>query len=305
MEENTEEEDGPIECDIASLDKLSFSQEQCREKQCHCNQLTDKESKESLNLAKACEFSTSSTRTSHYRRLLRSARFKVPSKNKESKGLLRAAKLKVGNKKIKEESGEGSQTESNLVFGAKSAGFTDFGIIANKSHSFFNKASRDPPCDKNGAQESDKTTIKFEGAAFSEHRSHLSMQGAPTLCSRVTPACPVSSSSLPRLPELPSESDQGAVGGQDPPQSGVVEALDLSTLRSEVLSIKRKHSSSGNLCDQVSTGCPLHPGRCARPCSCAHQARMGDWTVDELSGYFEDFVYIPRKMSSMAEMMYT
>lgn len=30
-----------------------------------------------------------------------------------------------------------------------------------------------------------------------------------------------------------------------------------------------------------------------------------DITVDELAGYFENFVYIPKKMSHMAEMMYT
>lgn len=51
--------------------------------------------------------------------------------------------------------------------------------------------------------------------------------------------------------------------------------------------------------------CPLHPVRSTLPCSCSQQARMDDLSVDELAGYFEDFVYIPKKMSSMAEMMYT
>ncbi|ELT90054.1 hypothetical protein CAPTEDRAFT_225506 [Capitella teleta] len=50
--------------------------------------------------------------------------------------------------------------------------------------------------------------------------------------------------------------------------------------------------------------CSVHP--CARPCSCAEQAqRVDDLTVDELACYFEDFVHIPKKMSAMAEMMYT
>lgn len=42
--------------------------------------------------------------------------------------------------------------------------------------------------------------------------------------------------------------------------------------------------------------------------SCSHQARMSppcDVTIDELASYFETFVHIPKKMSSMAEMMYT
>lgn len=43
--------------------------------------------------------------------------------------------------------------------------------------------------------------------------------------------------------------------------------------------------------------------------SCSHQARVGisqpcDVTIDELASYFETFVHIPKKMSSMAEMMY-
>lgn len=45
--------------------------------------------------------------------------------------------------------------------------------------------------------------------------------------------------------------------------------------------------------------------------SCSKQARFSqdfnfdDTTVDELAGYFENLVYIPKKMSVMAEMMYT
>ncbi|GIY97977.1 oxidative stress-responsive protein 1 [Caerostris extrusa] len=35
------------------------------------------------------------------------------------------------------------------------------------------------------------------------------------------------------------------------------------------------------------------------------QDHSDDITVDELAGYFENFVYIPKKMSHMAEMMYT
>lgn len=38
--------------------------------------------------------------------------------------------------------------------------------------------------------------------------------------------------------------------------------------------------------------------------TCSQQARMDDTTVDELAGYFDNLVYIPRKMSIMAEMMY-
>ncbi|ESO98650.1 hypothetical protein LOTGIDRAFT_238973 [Lottia gigantea] len=39
--------------------------------------------------------------------------------------------------------------------------------------------------------------------------------------------------------------------------------------------------------------------------SCSQEATIEDLSVNELAGYFEDFVHIPKKMSVMAEMMYT
>jgi len=46
------------------------------------------------------------------------------------------------------------------------------------------------------------------------------------------------------------------------------------------------------------------------PNTCSVQARISppsssDITIGELAGYFEEFVHIPKKMSHMAEMMYT
>lgn len=40
--------------------------------------------------------------------------------------------------------------------------------------------------------------------------------------------------------------------------------------------------------------------------SCSQQARMGadDTTIDDLAGYLDDMLHIPKKMSHMAEMMY-
>ena len=39
--------------------------------------------------------------------------------------------------------------------------------------------------------------------------------------------------------------------------------------------------------------------------TCSQEAKLDEMTVDELAGYLEDFMYIPKKMSHMAEMMYT
>lgn len=38
--------------------------------------------------------------------------------------------------------------------------------------------------------------------------------------------------------------------------------------------------------------------------SCSQEARLDEMSVNELAAYFEDFIHIPKKMSSMAEMMY-
>lgn len=46
-------------------------------------------------------------------------------------------------------------------------------------------------------------------------------------------------------------------------------------------------------------------GECGVEISCSQEARLDDTSVDDLAGYFDDFVHIPKKMSSMAEMMYT
>lgn len=82
--------------------------------------------------------------------------------------------------------------------------------------------------------------------------------------------------------------------------SASADTLDLQALSSTLPSAAE---SSGG------TSCVLHPGVRSAPCvcSCAQQARIhpDDLTVEELACYLEDFVYIPRKMSSMAEMMYT
>ena len=76
---------------------------------------------------------------------------------------------------------------------------------------------------------------------------------------------------------------------------------------SEVAKSRGKSGKIASMTNRISPrgGSPLHCRRSKRPSTCSEQARVDDISVDELAGYFEDYVHIPKKMSTMAEMMYT
>lgn len=65
----------------------------------------------------------------------------------------------------------------------------------------------------------------------------------------------------------------------------------------------KRLSDSASGASGVSEG--LSGSACSLEMSCSQEARLDDTSVDDLAGYFDDLVNIPKKMSSMAEMMYT
>ncbi|XP_023214836.1 uncharacterized protein LOC111640552 [Centruroides sculpturatus] len=93
-------------------------------------------------------------------------------------------------------------------------------------------------------------------------------------------ACPEAVHRLFQIPDRPTRTDGGATHTGFGREEG--------------------RPSSGPSGAETSDG-----GEKSRELTCSRQARMDDVTVDELAGYFDNLVYIPRKMSHMAEMMYT
>ncbi|XP_065357526.1 uncharacterized protein LOC135951755 [Calliphora vicina] len=81
---------------------------------------------------------------------------------------------------------------------------------------------------------------------------------------------------------------------QPPPLLGS-SIISTSLQQRNVSNLSPEHASNHSRC---STTCSQQAGNSAAAASC------DDVTIDELASYFDTFVHIPKKMSSMAEMMY-
>ncbi|XP_011647706.1 oxidative stress-responsive serine-rich protein 1 isoform X1 [Pogonomyrmex barbatus] len=73
---------------------------------------------------------------------------------------------------------------------------------------------------------------------------------------------------------------------------------------------EQRTTTGSNGQSDASGGSPGQQQQSSSPNTCSVQARISppsssDVTIGELAGYFEEFVHIPKKMSHMAEMMYT
>lgn len=128
------------------------------------------------------------------------------------------------------------------------------------------------------------------------HPSVDCMQSFAQLRSTVPSSTSESAASGPSL-----TFQHGHRGGQllkDLTQS--VQSIDLSELQSMLPT-----TAEESLPD---SSCPVHrpANTVERPaCTCGQQAsRLDDCTSDELAAYFDNFCYIPKNMSPMAEMMY-
>ncbi|CAF93652.1 unnamed protein product [Tetraodon nigroviridis] len=85
-----------------------------------------------------------------------------------------------------------------------------------------------------------------------------------------------------------------------------VEVYSFTGLR-EVISECERSLASHDHAPRTAVAAPAAAAPSSSPRSCSEQARayIDDITIEDLSGYMEYYLYIPKKMSHMAEMMYT
>lgn len=213
------------DCNII-LDKLNMSSEICKCQSCSCN--AKQKSLRSLNLAQACDEIRVKSPSS--KKLIREAKLKLHHREKDHRGVLRAARLRY----IKYVQKPYRKSCANIASPCNPTPLKTGSIT--KDTIFGNAQQNSLELNSLAVKSSDQHGMCFAGESFCQQRDSLS-----------------------------NESVQA---------SGVVDTQ----------------------CQQDESN---------KPCSCAQQALLDDWTVDELACYFEDYVHIPKKMSLMAEMMYT
>lgn len=81
-----------------------------------------------------------------------------------------------------------------------------------------------------------------------------------------------------------------------------VEVYSFTGLRDVISECERSLASHG---DAPRAAAAATAGSSPRSCSEQARAYIDDITIEDLSGYMEFYLYIPKKMSHMAEMMYT
>lgn len=250
--------------DLPRLDKLSFKSEKCSKKECSCNTGAKCESESKpFNFVQAVSASKPGPKC-----LLQQPKLRLlNTQRRDSKQLIRAAKLKLLSKQNKSDLSKTSN-KSLAANNLKEERVTEPALGKNlegESLDFQGLSLQNKKIEKDKIHEE---SCGLTNTSFQSYRSNSNTSTMQTGFS------------------FNLQSDQAAKAMEPKAKPGAER--------------KRKVSPSPE-----PPVCPLHPGRCTRPLTCSQQARVDDLTVEELASYFEDFVYIPKKMSTMAEMMYT
>ncbi len=276
------------------MDKLNFTQETCQKQGCSCTkkQTSSKDSDSAtLNYARACANPKFQQRT-----VVQEAKLRLHHKQKDHREVIRAARLTLmkRNADRTEVDHEVLAKKDKVVFGSdKTKEMKGFGSLLQSDEASGAKLKNITPAK---SALSAATTKAYSGAAFHGYRSV---------------------NIVPPFLRRPSMQTPNSVNGTQSSVSGTTcvpachkEPLDMSGLVAGLPDNQDKHNQSA-VCSSNNGGgsaCPIHiAGPCPQPQSCSQQARLqlDDMTVEELAYYFEDYVYLPKKMSTMAEMMYT
>lgn len=145
--------------------------------------------------------------------------------------------------------------------------------------------------------------------ALSKQHSSGSAEGSHIPCTCTQRNCPDSRENQEEStqgPECQCRSRQGWNG---------VEVYSFTGLRHVISECERNLPGHGDATRTLSTNSNAAAATSSSstaltsgsPRSCSEQARayVDDITIEDLSGYMEYYLYIPKKMSHMAEMMYT
>ena len=290
----------PQKGDLLSLSKLTFSDETCQKKSCSCSRQTQTSSNKGLflNYARACVQSKYKVQQP----VVRQARFSSHNKHKDHKSVIRAARLKILRTqppKMGRHLPLGSNLSNQAIFGASQSKGKNMSFSTLALNSGPNQPEESASSTKlQNQQEAESTKPKsiklFSGNSFEKHRS-VSVVAPYSIRGQV----------LGEENVVSTKNAAGDASLSSAAEVGATAALDLSSLTESLPS--SSHSETVKKSAEACHACPIHPRRCLLPCTCATQARLDpdDLTMDELACYFDDFVHIPKKMSSMAEMMYT
>lgn len=180
-----------------------------------------------------------------------------------------------------------------------------FGVAGYEISVSVDLENRSSPMLRTGTPSDDETSSEGGPYPGKEHSQALSEETGA--------AAPVTAlSDFKSLSEL-QENAQCSCGQRECQCSGWqgVEVYSFTGLRNVISECERKLPSppdvTQNSRTQTGSSSGAGPGTSTSPRSCSEQARayVDDITIEDLSGYMEYYLYIPKKMSHMAEMMYT
>lgn len=288
----------PCEDNLPPISKLSLAKDVCTniKCRCNCNEYSPSNSKKSLlNYARAC----ASSESGKARNYIQEAHLKLHHSNKDTRQVIRVARLHL----VKNSSAKVEAKLTNQLPTLYETPIDVFGHGASKEAKDFasliaeHREKKGKTKSGQGDKDKDRdigTTVKAETVVSKTITPPPTFKGASFDSYRASIRDSVRNSSNPTPT---SDGGDGDINLRDL-EAGLLELSSEVDSRASALGTPSTNSLAG-------PSCPLHPGRCKRPCTCSDQARLDDLSVDDLAGYFEDFVYIPRKMSRMAEMMYT